>query len=59
MFRVSATGKAKLNEIYADRKLWSYGMKSLIRRLRVVNETAVRTLDDKEEISCEMKSAER
>jgi hypothetical protein len=38
-------GKEKLSEVYADRKLWSFALSALIRRLRIVNETAIRTLD--------------
>jgi hypothetical protein len=38
-------GKEKLNEIYAERKLWSFALSALIRRLSIVNETATRTLN--------------
>jgi hypothetical protein len=38
------TGVQKLNEAYADRKLWSFALSALIKRLRVVHQTATRTL---------------
>lgn len=42
---LTVTGKAKLSEVYAERKMWSFGFSALIRRIRIVNETAIRTLD--------------
>lgn len=38
-------GREKLNEVYADRKIWSFALSALIKRLRIVNETAIRTLE--------------
>ena len=40
-----AKGIAMMNEVYANRKIWSFALGALIKRLRVVNETAKRTLD--------------
>ncbi len=42
---LTAQGAGILNEAYSERKMWSFGLSALIKRLRVVNETAVRTLD--------------
>jgi hypothetical protein len=36
---------AGINEAYSERKMWSFALSALIKRLRVVNETAVRTLN--------------
>jgi hypothetical protein len=38
-------GKRLLNEAYADRKIWNYGISALINRLREVNEQGKRIVD--------------
>jgi len=40
---LTVAGKVTVNEVYAERKLWSFALSALIRRLRIVNETAIRT----------------
>jgi hypothetical protein len=42
---LTVQGAGILNEAYSERKLWSFALSALIKRLRIVNETAVRTLD--------------
>jgi len=41
---LTVQGAGILNEAYSERKLWSFALSALIKRLRIVNETAVRTL---------------